>query len=538
MIKKSKVHILALHLLILPGLAFSAERSVIVRFKQKPSHSGKALIHGARGKVRRTYQLIPAMAASLPEEEIEQLRNNSNVAYVEESAIYFAAAAPPPVDEYGNAWGVSHISADLAHADGNRGTGVKVAVIDTGIDYTHEDLDGNYIGGYDFVFDDNDPYDDSFNSHGTHVAGIIAAEENGVGVIGVAPEADIYAVKVLDGGGFGLVEWIIAGIEWAVQNGVDVINMSIEGPHRQALEDACDAAYNAGVLIVAAGGNSVAGGGPVEFPAAYDSVIAVTATDGSDLPAYFAPIGQEVELAAPGVDVLSTVAGGGYDAVSGTSQAAPHVAGAAALYTLSNTEDLTGDGLVNHQDVRLLLQLTATDLGNAGKDDVYGYGLVHAAGGGSSVPDTNFSLTRTSGPESDDAVVAEAAGMPYGIVITNHGLDRVAVDVVEGGDLRTDLSDTIRFGGKNRQENVFWLDATGTHYYVVFTPFGKPGRYAEIALRTDIERASARRRPGLRGGRWDDKHRDKHGGKHGDKDGGKGGNERGHKLGGKVSKNK
>jgi subtilisin family serine protease len=103
---------------------------------------------------------------------------------------------------------------------------------------------------------------------------------------------------------------------------------------------------------VGAGGNSLLGGGPVEYPAAYDSVIAVTATDPFDMPGYFAPIGQELELAAPGVDVISTVADGNYGAISGTSQAAPHVTGTAALYLLSNTEDLNADGLVNHEDVR------------------------------------------------------------------------------------------------------------------------------------------------------------------------------------------
>ena len=128
------------------------------------------------------------------------------------------------------------------------------------------------------------------------------------------------------------------------------------------------------------------GGGPVEFPAAYDSVIAVTATDTFDMPGYFSPMGEELELAAPGVDVLSTVAEGGYDSLSGTSQAVPHVTGAAALYLLSNTEDLNGDGEVNQEDVRSLLQLTATDLGDVGKDDVYGYGLVNAAGVGNFAP--------------------------------------------------------------------------------------------------------------------------------------------------------
>jgi subtilisin len=370
-------------LLILPNPARSEEKSVIVGFKRPPGRYERYLIRRARGKIRRSHQLISAVTASLPEEEIEKLRRDSRVAYVEANAVYTTAAEPPAGNESDNSWGVSHILADRAHASGNKGAGVKIAVLDTGIDYTHEDLDDNYKGGYDFVFDDDDPYDDNYASHGTHVAGVVAAEANGVGAIGVAPEAEILAIKVLDGAGFGTEDWIIAGIDWAVQNGADIIHMSIQGPDRQGLRDACDRAYDAGVLLVAAAGNSLAGGGPVQYPAAYDSVIAVTATDKSDTPARFAPIGDALELAAPGVDVFSTVAGGDYDVLSGTSQAAPHVSGAAALYIPFNTEDRNGDGQINHQDLRLLLQSTATDLGDAGQDAIYGYGLVNA---GSATP--------------------------------------------------------------------------------------------------------------------------------------------------------
>ncbi len=266
-------------LLILPGAALSAEKQVIIGFRQRPGVTEKSLVFSAKGTIQRSFQLIPAVAASIPEGEIKNLRKNPAIAYVEENAIYTMAATSPGDDEGNNSWQVSYIGADVAHASGNLGTGVKVAILDTGMDYTHEDLDDNYRGGYDFVFGDNDPFDDSYNSHGTHVAGIIAAEKNGMGVVGVAPEAELYAVKVLDGGGFGTEAWIIAGIEWAVSNGVDVINMSLSGPDRQGMWEACERAHSAGILLVAAGGNSLAGGGPVLYPAAYDSVIGVTGTD-------------------------------------------------------------------------------------------------------------------------------------------------------------------------------------------------------------------------------------------------------------------
>jgi len=481
-----KVIILILNLLVLPALALSREKPVIIGFKQRPGSSEMALIRRARAVIKRNYQLIPAVAASLPEEEIDQLRKNSKIAYVEEDVVYTVATDFEIAEESYNSWGVRHIFADIAHAHRNRGTGIKVAILDTGIDYTHEDLNDNYKGGYDFVFDDNDPFDDSFESHGTHVAGIIAAEDDGVGIIGVAPEADIFAVKVLDGAGFGLAEWIIAGIDWAVQNGIDVINLSIEGPHIEALQDACDEAYKAGILLVAGGGNSMAEGGSVAYPAAYDSVIAVTATDSLDVPGFFSPVGKHVELAAPGVNILSTIAGGSYGLLTGTSRAAPYVTGTAALFILANTEDLSGDGLVNNEDVRLMLQLTATDLGKIGKDNVYGYGLVNAAGGAIG-SDLTLTITATSAPPTFDAEVAEVGGTLYEIFIANSGLNKVKIDVFEGEVWKEDLSNAFYFFGEKPQEVVFWLDVTGTHYNICFTPYGKPGTSAEIILTIDSQ---------------------------------------------------
>jgi subtilisin len=378
---------------------FSREKSVIIGFKQTPGPTDKALVHRARAVIRRSYQLIPAVAASLPAEEIDALRENCNIAYVEEDTVYTAAPETLTTEQYDRAWGVGHIFAQCAHAKGYRGRGINVAVIDTGIDHTHEDLIANYRGGYDFVFNDDDPFDDSFDGHGTYVAGIIAAEDNDIGIVGVAPEVNLYALKVLDGAGFGLVEWIVAAIDWAVLNGMDVINVSIEGPHRQALQDACDKAYRAGVLLVGSGGNSLIGGGPVTYPAAYDSVIAVTATDSADIPGYFAPIGDQLELAAPGVSVLSTIAGGGYDLISGTSIAAPHVTGAVALLLSAIPEDLCGEAQITPEDVRLTLQSTAVDLGEVGKDELYGYGLVDA-----SVPDIPLPFAGPSeSPRAGDA---------------------------------------------------------------------------------------------------------------------------------------
>ena len=369
-------------LLLLPQSAESAGKDYIVVFRRTPGIAEMELVHGARGMVKRRYNLIPAMAVTLPDQGIDAIANHRTVAYVEPDGIFKAA------DEYTDSWGVLHIGANMAHAAGNKGAGVKIAVIDCGIfdkipadppttppTYTyqlHPDLDDNYRGGFDFVFNDTIPDDETTISHGTHVAGIIAAEGNGSGVIGVAPEAELYALRVLDGDGFGTLEGVIAGIEWAVDNGMNIANMSLEGPDFQSLHDACDAAYAAGVLLVAAGGNT--SGGEVKYPAAYSSVIAVTATDAGDQKAYFSPTGPTLELAAPGDGILSTVRGGDYAFLSGTSQAAPHVSGIAALFFAANPVDVNSNGI--HDEVREMLQNSAIDLGEPGLDSTFGYGLV------------------------------------------------------------------------------------------------------------------------------------------------------------------
>jgi len=221
------------------------------------------------------------------------------------------------------------------------------------------------------------------NGHGTHVAGIIAALDNEIGVVGVAPEAELYALKALDKTGSGYVSDVVAAIMWATDpnndgntdDRMDVINMSFGGAYNSWLLDAACllAYYQDKLILVAAAGNSgnpPGKGDNVGYPAAYDSVIAVAATDQSDERARWSSTGLDVELAAPGVSIYSTYIGG-YDTLSGTSMASPHVAGVAALVIASGISDAMG--------VRTKLQETADDLGASGRDSLYGYGLVNAA---------------------------------------------------------------------------------------------------------------------------------------------------------------
>jgi subtilisin family serine protease len=338
---------------------------VIIGFKSTPGHADKAVVRGHGGDIKYSYTIINAIAAKLPEPAIENIQKNPRVTYVEMDGELHTLDA-----ELDNSWGVKRIGAGTVHDSGNKGTGVKVAILDTGIDYTHSDLDANSQGGYNFVNEGDDPMDD--NGHGTHCAGIVAAEDNEVGVVGVAPEAHLYAVKVLNSGGSGYLSDVIAGIEWSVDNGMHVISMSLgTDTDYPPLHEACDAASGSIVIVAAAGndGNPPGKGDNVGYPAGYSSVIAVAATDRSDNRARWSSTGPDVELAAPGVSVYSTVPGG-YDTKGGTSMACPHVAGTAALVIVS--------GITGSDAVRARLQNTADDLGATGKDNLYGCGLVDA----------------------------------------------------------------------------------------------------------------------------------------------------------------
>jgi hypothetical protein len=354
-------------LMVSPALGQQPARvKVLIGFTHLPGPPEEALVRGVGGTIKYTYYLIPTIAAMVPEPAIPGLLAHPHVTHVNPDGRVWAIDA-----ELDNSWGAKRIGAGIVHGY-NKGTGVKVAIIDTGIDYTHPDLNANYNGGYDFVNTDTDPMDD--HGHGTHVAGTVAAEDNDVGVVGVAPEAALYALKVLDETGSGYWSDVIAAIQWSVDNGMQVINMSLGGTGTSDVEAACQAAYDAGVLLVAAAGNSgnpPGRGDNISDPAAYESVIAVAATDQTDERASWSSTGDALELSAPGVDINSTLLGGGYGEKSGTSMASPHVAGTAALVMVSYP-------LWTNVDVRLQLQATADDLGTAGWDPQYGYGLVDA----------------------------------------------------------------------------------------------------------------------------------------------------------------
>ena len=256
-----------------------------------------------------------------------------------------------------------------------KGNGVKIGILDTGVS-SHSDL--NIAGGVSVIgsnFTDN-------NGHGTAVAGIVSSVLNDYGNAGVAPSASVYAVKIMNNS-VGSLSDAISGVEWAIDNNMSIVLMSFGmETYSQIFKEVLDDAYNRNMLLIAASGNN--GQDNILYPARYSSVVAVGAVDSSGNLASFSSYGFEQELVADGVNINTTWLNNGYSLFSGTSLAAPHVAGVAALIKSHN------NSLTNNQ-IRGKMQNDASDLGSSGKDDYYGFGLVQA-----NLYTTNYTLMNLS----------------------------------------------------------------------------------------------------------------------------------------------
>lgn len=333
---------------------------IVVLNNDADTDRAESLARGLGAQVRRTYRsALKGFAASMSPAAVSALRERGEVAYVEPDAVVSVFSQTIPT-------GIARIAAPL-HPYFHAATDIDIAIIDTGIEATHPDL--NYFNGMDFtgegLFDGH--------GHGTHVAGIAAAKDNDFGVVGVAPGARLWAVKVLDSSGSGSFSNVIAGLDYVAQHAdeIEVANMSLGGTgYLQAMRDAVTGCVNRGVVVVVAAGNSsadvygadeVLGTSDDTIPAAFPECLTVSAmadTDsqigalgpgtqycGDDQLASFSnhsiaadvsnPViswGAAIDLAAPGVNVFSTYKGGTYATLSGTSMASPHVAGSVALY--------------------------------------------------------------------------------------------------------------------------------------------------------------------------------------------------------------
>ncbi|WP_139367605.1 S8 family peptidase [Bacillus alkalicellulosilyticus] len=340
------------------ALSSDEEEKYIVLFKDKVN---KDEIEAFRGEIEDEYENIPAVSISIPETAIEALEKNPNIIAIEPDQTI-------EIQQQTKDWGIERVFAPRAWQSGVTGKGINIAVVDTGI-ATHGDL--IISGGVSFV--SNSFIDD--NGHGTHVAGIIAAQNNSFGTVGIAHESNIYAVKVLDKNGSGYLSDLIKGIDWAISNNMDIINLSLGAPtHSSSLQEIVEKAYSKGILVVAAAGNSGktdGTGDTVAFPARYPTVIAVAATDARDARASFSATGSTVEVSAPGVRILSTHLNQKFSSLSGTSMAAGYVTGNIALLKQAHPS-------LSHTEIRKKLQQDTIDLGTPGRDSRFGFGLLQA----------------------------------------------------------------------------------------------------------------------------------------------------------------
>ncbi|MDT7985606.1 S8 family serine peptidase [Clostridium perfringens] len=277
------------------------------------------------------------------------------------------AAAPASNDSYlSNQLHISQIKADKAWPVVNSNQAITIAVLDSGADYNHPDLKGNLLPGVNLVNPGKSAQDD--NGHGTEVIGVLAAKgNNGIGVSGVVWNARILPIKILNKDAVTNVDMIAKGINTALDRGAKVILMSFSSlSYSRSLKEAIDRAERSGAVLVAASGNEAS---RVAYPAAYPTVVAVGAVNGKNQAIYQSNTGPELNIVAPGLNVYTTKLGGKYGSFSGTSAAAPQVAGAAALI-LARYPKLTA------LDVRQMLYQTATDLDESGWDRQTGYGLL------------------------------------------------------------------------------------------------------------------------------------------------------------------
>lgn len=299
---------------------------VIVKFKQDTrALPGATQLRALPMPGTAVYKLNKG-AYSL-QQAAEEWEAKGDIDYIEPNYIYSITNTPND-PRFADSWGVGAIAAPRLW-NLTTGTGVKVAVIDTGVDANHPDLIGRVLPGADLVNDDNDATDD--HGHGTHCAGTIAAiANNGQDVAGVAPNARIIPIKVLNSAGQGNNADIANGVLEAANLGAKIINLSLGGTdNSETLRRAIADVQARGVIVIAAAGND--GVSTPFYPAANDGVIGVGAVDRSNAKASFSNYGDYIDIAAPGVSITSTRKGGGVQAMSGTSMASPHVAGAAAL---------------------------------------------------------------------------------------------------------------------------------------------------------------------------------------------------------------
>ncbi|TMV44595.1 peptidase S8 [Paenibacillus mesophilus] len=344
---------------------------IVVKFRNAPTEAQLAQIRSeidatSMEKLGYTYVFE---SKSIEAKQLMSYFQKWNVEFAEPHFLYMTNEAVEPNDmlyaKY--QWNLPAIDTIPAW-DVTRGSeDVIVAVIDTGVDINHPDLQGRTTGGINIVSQKSEPLDDV--GHGTHVAGVISAlVNNREGVAGISWYNKIMPVKVLDETGAGTTYSVAQGIIWAADHGAKVINMSLGNyADAQFLHDAIRYAFDKDVVLIAASGNDNTE--RPGYPAAYPEVFAVAATDSKQQKASFSNYGDYIDVAAPGVNIASTYPDNHYAALSGTSMASPHVTALAALIRSANP-------LLKNTEVMDIMRQTAIDLGERGKDKYYGHGQI------------------------------------------------------------------------------------------------------------------------------------------------------------------
>lgn len=362
--------ILSFSLLLLTVLPIHAQ-DVVKEYVLEYAHPGIVktvdLKYHLKDKKLETITQTVALVR-LTNQEKDRIKTDRDVKALVENILCSISAEITP-------WNITRVNATPTVWSTTTGDLVKVGVIDTGINLSHVDLKANIKPGINTINTRKSPNDD--NGHGTHVAGIIGALDNDVGVIGVAPKADLYPIKVLNAAGSGTLADLIEGIQWAIDKQLDVISMSLSfgtATEEQLvpLHTYITKAYNAGITIVAAAGNSATTF--TSYPARYPEVLSIAATDINDDPAYFNSVGK-IDFSAPGVNIYSTYKKS-YAYLSGTSMATPHVTGVVALIISQSRFDLDEDSKVEPAEVKQALMDAALDIGPSGFDQTTGHGLV------------------------------------------------------------------------------------------------------------------------------------------------------------------
>lgn len=435
---------------------------LIVKYKSDTTLDGAVKKRNGKIEKKNRKLKIAKVKVSNPSKlqaELDSLKMDPNVEYVEPNTVYKLDYLPndPSINSQ---WGLGAIKASQAWDTTTGSSSINIAVLDTGVDLDHPDLAAHLVTGYNAITATTNANDD--HGHGTHVAGIAAGIiDNGKGTAGVAGNCSIIPVKVLGSTGSGSSSDIIEGIIWAADNGAKVINMSLGGTdYSQAYQDAVNYATNKGVLVIAAKGNSNTSA--PHYPADLNNVVSVSAVDENYQKASFSNYGS-VDIAAPGTNIYASTFDGSYGYKQGTSMATPFVAGLAGLI-------FSKDSTLTPSQVENLMKTTAVDLGTAGVDSYFGYGLIDAAAALGQEPDTTAIEISDVSVISNPFLLNGTVTTKLNFIMPENGYVTLKIYDQNNNEVRTLLNNVLKTKGFqsvawNGKNNSAQLVAEGTYTY-------------------------------------------------------------------------